>query len=186
MNSALPNVPLELETKRLFLRAPYQSGDGNIVNEAIRGSFNELKDWLPFVQELPTVEESEANIKEAHINFLEKKGFRFLIFRKDTNDFIGVVSYGVNWEIPKSELGYWLNTKFGGKGYMTEAVKCLTDLGLNQIKFKRIEIRCESTNYRSRAIPERLGYELEGILKNEDLSADGKRITDTCIYAMTP
>ena len=31
--------------------------------------------------------------------------------------------------------------------------------------------------------PEKLGFELEGILRNDDLSADGKKLTDTCIYA---
>lgn len=66
---------------------------------------------------------------------------------------------------------------------MTEAVKALTDYGLNQLEFRRIEIRCESTNLKSRAIPEKLGYELEGILRNDDLSADGSRLTDTCIYS---
>lgn len=67
---------------------------------------------------------------------------------------------------------------------MSEAVKNLTELGLIHIKFKRIEIRCESTNLRSRSIPERLGFELEGILKNDELSADSSKLTDTCIYAI--
>ena len=66
---------------------------------------------------------------------------------------------------------------------MLEAVKGLCELGLNQINFKRVEIRCESTNLKSRSIPEKLGFELEGILKNEDLSADGSKLIDTCIYA---
>lgn len=66
---------------------------------------------------------------------------------------------------------------------MTEAVSELTNLGLQLLKFRRIEIRCESTNTKSRTIPEKLGFELEGILRNEDLSADGKELTDTCIYA---
>ncbi|PYF08328.1 acetyltransferase (GNAT) family protein [Ureibacillus chungkukjangi] len=66
---------------------------------------------------------------------------------------------------------------------MKEAVEALTNVGLNKIQFNRIEIRCESTNLKSRAIPEKLGFELEGILKSEDLSADGSKLTDTCIYA---
>ena len=67
---------------------------------------------------------------------------------------------------------------------MTEAVKELTDFGLNQLKFKRIEIRCESTNLKSRTIPEKLGFKLEGILRNDGLSADGRRLTDTCFYSV--
>ena len=185
MNQLLLDIPSQLETERLILRAPRQSGDGSIVNEAIKNSINELKDWLPFVQKTPTVEETEVSLRIAHINFLKRESLRYLIFCKRTNDFIGVTSFqGINWDIPKCHIGYWINTKFSGNGYMLEAVKGLTELGLNHIKFKRIEIQCESTNIKSRSIPEKLGYELEGTLKNDDLSADGKKITDTCIYAI--
>ncbi|MCT2536242.1 GNAT family N-acetyltransferase [Aquibacillus koreensis] len=184
MNPILLDIPLQLEAERLLLRAPKQFGDGSIVNEAINKSFNELKTWLPFAQTIPTVEETEVNLREAYINFLKRDSFRFLIFHKGTKDFIGVTSFeGLDWDIPKCHIGYWINTEFSGKGYMLEAVKALCELGLNHIKFKRIEIRCESTNLKSRSIPEKLGFELEGILKNEDFSADGSKLTDTCIYA---
>ncbi|WP_440603928.1 GNAT family N-acetyltransferase [Bacillus sp. GB_SG_008] len=186
MNPILLDVPFQIETERLILRAPLQSGDGRTVNAAIKNSLNELKAWLPFAQNIPAVEETEINLREAHIKFLKRESFRFLIFHKDTNDFIGTVSIqGIDWDIPKCEIGYWINTPFSGNGYMVEAVKELTNFGLNQIQFKRIEIRCESTNLKSRSIPEKLGFELEGILKNEDLSADGRTLTNTCIYAIT-
>lgn len=185
MNPLIIDVPLQIETERLILRAPHQTGDGNIVNQAIRDSFKELKAWLPFAQELPSVEETEVNLRNAHIIFLKREGFRFLIFRRDTNDFIGSASFhGIDWDIPKCEIGYWINTKFSGYGYMTEAVKELTDFGLNHFNFKRIEIRCESTNQRSRSIPEKLDFEFEGTLRNDDLSADGSKLTDTSIYSI--
>lgn len=185
MNSLLLDVPLQLETERLVLRAPLQTGDGDIVNQAIRDSFNELKAWLPFAQELPSVEETEINFRNAHINFLKRESFRFLIFHKDTNDFIGTTSLqSIDWDIPKCEIGYWINTRFSGNGYMAEAVKELASFGLNNIKFRRIEIRCESTNLKSRAIPEKLGFVLEGILRNDDLSADGSKLTDTSFYSI--
>ncbi|WP_336882457.1 GNAT family N-acetyltransferase [Priestia koreensis] len=181
----LIDAPIQLETERLLLRAPRQSGDGSIVNQAIRESIHELKVWLPFAQKLPTIEETEMNVREAHIDFLKRKSFRFLIFHKVTKEFIGVTSFQeINWNVPKCEIGYWIHTEFSGNGYMTEAVRELSNVGLQQMKFKRIEIRCESTNLKSRSIPEKLGFELEGILKNDDVSADGSKLTDTCIYSI--
>ncbi len=187
MNPLLVDIPMKLETERLFLRAPRQSGDGSIVNEGIMNSFHELKAWLPFAQTLPTVEETESNLSEAYKNFLTRKSLRFLIFHKDNKEFVGVTSFeDINWNIPKCQIGYWVNTTCGGNGFMLEAVKKLTEFALTELQCKRIEIRCETTNLKSRAIPEKIGFELEGILKNEDLSADGSRLTDTCIYALVP
>ncbi|MDM5326972.1 GNAT family N-acetyltransferase [Neobacillus sp. CF12] len=185
MNPILIDVPLQIETDRLILRAPLQAGDGNVVNQAIKYSINELKQWLFLYNAIPTVEETEIILRNAHIDFLKRESFRYLIFHKGTNDFIGTASlHGINWKISKCEIGYWINSQFSGNGYMTEAVSELTNLGFQQLKFRRIEIRCESTNFKSRSIPEKLGFELEGTLRNDDLSADGSKLTDTCIYSM--
>jgi len=178
-------VTSSLETERLLLRVPFLSGDGSVVNEAIKESSNELSKWLPFAQNTPTVEETESNMRDAHIKFLARESLRFLIFHKETEEFIGISSiHNIDWEVKKGEMGYWVNQKFSGNGYMTEAIKVLTDLAMNKMGFTRLEISCESTNLKSRAIPEKLGFQLEAVLKNEDLSADEKILTDTCVYGM--
>jgi hypothetical protein len=84
MHPILLEVPLQIETERLILRAPLQSGDGSMVNNAIRESFDELRAWLPFAQKLPAVEETEVNLREAHLKFLNRESFRFLIFHKES------------------------------------------------------------------------------------------------------
>jgi ribosomal-protein-serine acetyltransferase len=184
MNPILIDVPLQIETERLILRAPQQAGEGNIVHQAIKDSINELKQWLDLFQAIPTVEETEILLRNAHIDFLKRESFRYLIFHKGTNDFIGTASlHRINWKISKCEIGYWINSQFTGNGYMTEAVSELTNLGFQQLQFRRIEIRCESTNDKSRSIPVKLGFELEGTLRNDDLSSDGSKLVDICIYS---
>lgn len=182
MNPVLLEVPPVLETERLVLRMP-QPGDGRSENAAIKASLSELKPWLGFAQNDPSVEDTETNTREAHAKFLTRESLRYLIFRKDTNEFVGSTGFhNIEWSVPKFEIGYWIDTRMSGHGYMMEAVGKLTDFALTELKGKRVEIRCESTNGRSRRIPERLGYILEGILRNEDLSVDGERLTDTCVY----
>lgn len=121
------------------------------------------------------MEDTEISLREAHIKFLERESFRFLIFHQNSQEFIGTASLqNVDWDVRKCEIGYWIHTKFSGNGYITEAVEALMKYGTHKLGFRRLEIRCESTNIPSRAIPEKLGFRLEGILVNEDLSADGK------------
>ncbi|PEC20151.1 GNAT family N-acetyltransferase [Bacillus cereus] len=133
---------------------------------------------------MPTVTETEINIRSAHIKFLNRDSLRFLIFLKESEDFLGTCSlHNIDWVKSQFEIGYWIDTRFSGNGYMTEAIHLLTHFAMVSLKARRLEIRCESTNTKSRIIPAKLGYELEGILRNEDFSADGKKLTDTCIYA---
>ncbi|AYC28526.1 GNAT family N-acetyltransferase [Paenisporosarcina cavernae] len=185
MHEMIRDIQEELHTERLYLRKPKQ-GDGTKANEAILHSLQELKPWLPFVQETPSVEDTEQNMRQAMANFLKRSALRYLIFEKDTHDFIGTTGFhNIDWKVKKLEIGYWIDSRQSGKGYMVEAIDRLTRFALDDLGMKRVEIRIESSNIKSRAIPEKLGYVLEGILVNDDLSVDGKTLTDTCVYAKT-
>ncbi len=176
-------VKTAIETDRLLLKMP-EPGDGAVINASIQRSLNELKPWLGFVQKPPTVEETEINARHVHTKFLLRENLRYLVFLKEEKIFVGSTGFHrINWEVPKFELGYWMDTTHSGKGYMKEAVNALTDYALQELGGARVEIRCDSENTRSRAIPEALGFDFEGTLRNEDVSVDGKRLTDTCIYA---
>ncbi|MGP4060205.1 GNAT family N-acetyltransferase [Halobacillus sp. H74] len=183
MNPIMKDIKTSIETERLLLRRP-EAGDGAVINEAIRESIHELKPWLGFAQKLPSAEETEENARRAHAKFLTRESLRYLVFLKEGDVYIGTTGFpDIDWDIPKLEIGYWVDTRHSGKGYMREAVGAITQYALNELKFARLEIRCESENMKSRAIPEALGYNLEGVLRNEDFSVDGERLTDTCIYA---
>ncbi|MDL5377669.1 GNAT family N-acetyltransferase [Exiguobacterium mexicanum] len=187
MKTGPDTIPLGLETARLYLRAPLADIDARVVNESIRGSHEELKRWLPFAQDVPTLSETEVNLQRAQDLYGTGESFRYLIFLRETGTFVGTVSlFGIDWDVPKAEIGYWLDSRHTGRGYMTEAVEAVVRFSFAQFDFKRIEIRCESTNEGSRLIPERLGFQLEGMLRNEDLSADGMRLTDTAVYGLLP
>ncbi|MDQ0256869.1 RimJ/RimL family protein N-acetyltransferase [Evansella vedderi] len=183
MNPILLDFPHEFYSERLLIRLP-QPGDGKLVHSAITESMKELKPWLPFAQKEQTVEEVEANIRDAHIKFLKREDLRFHIFHKETGEVIGCSGlHRIDWDVPKFEIGYWVNSRFSGRGYITEAVRRISDFAFDDLKARRVEIRCDATNTRSRAVAERLGYQLDAILKNEDVSVDGKELRDTCIFS---
>ncbi|WP_099157461.1 GNAT family N-acetyltransferase [Virgibacillus ndiopensis] len=183
MNPILLDFPDEFETERLLIRCP-KPGDGQVVHEAINASIEELKLWLPFAQKEQSKEEVEINIREAHMDFLARKDLRLLIFHKKTGNLVGSSGlHRIDWEVPKFEIGYWADTRNSGKGYITEAVEGITTFAFNELNAKRVEIRCDAKNTKSRAIPVRLDFDLEGLLRNDDCSVDGKEIRDTCIYA---
>ncbi len=183
MSTTGPEMPTEICTERLLLRMP-QTGDGKVVNAAIQASLAELRPWLGFAEEEPCPQDTEINLLESRVKFLKKQAFRYLMFDKETREYIGTAGFhSIEWDVPKMEIGYWINTKAAGNGYISEAVSALTELAFTTLECNRLEIQCDAENVKSRAIPEKLGFTLEGTLHNDVRSVDGKRLTDTCIYA---
>ncbi len=183
MKPILLDFPEEFYTERLFIRKP-MPGDGKGVYDAMKASLNELKPWMPWAHREQSVEDVEANMRDAHAKFLTREDLRLHLFDKETGQFIGSSGlHRINWDVPKFEIGYWIDTRFSGKGYITEAVKDITEFAFVNLNARRVEIRCDSKNTKSSAIPEKLGFILEGILKHDGISADLQEPRDTCVYA---
>lgn len=183
MNPILIDFPSEFETERLHIRMP-MPGDGKVVHESKQASKNELLPWMPWAQREESEEDAEINIREAHVNFLNREDLRLLVFHKETGVLIANSGlHRIDWDVRKFEIGYWIDTRYSGKGYMTEAAKGIAEFAFRELKANRVEIRCDVKNAKSRAIAERLGFELEGILRQDSLDAYGKELRDTCIYA---
>jgi len=89
---------------------------------------------------------------------------------------------GVEWEARKTGIGYWLAEEHQGRGLMTRAVQAMTDYAFDQLELNRVEIQAGTDNRRSRAIPERLGFQQEGVLR--DYERVGDRYLDIVVYAL--
>lgn len=188
MKPILLDLPMPIQTERLLIRPP-QVGDGSIINKAIIESYDVLKLMMPWAQTIPSVDESEEYARQAAANWILKKDeepyLPLWIFRQDTMEFIGGTGYHhINWEILAFETGYWLHSQHHNQGFMTEAINAIARYAFLELKSKRIEIRCDIANARSKKIPERLGFHLEATLKNNRINPQTKVISDTLVYAI--
>jgi ribosomal-protein-serine acetyltransferase len=185
MRPIMLNLPMPIVTPRLILRPP-KIGEGAELNTATIESIAELRPWMPWAQTLPSNEQSEEYVRECCVNWILKTnsfiGLPMFIIDKKTKMIAGLVAYhNMVWDVPVLEIGYWMRTQFGNRGYMTEAVNALTRYSVLQLNAKRIEIRCEPTNIRSRKVPERLGYHLEAMLRTNHRNVRGEP-SDVCVY----
>ncbi|MCZ6675711.1 MAG: GNAT family N-acetyltransferase [Candidatus Poribacteria bacterium] len=184
MDPILIDFPESFESERLTIRAPHP-GDGAEENAAVRETFDDLKVWMPWAKEIPTLEESEALVRRKRCEFLSREDLLLLLFLKGTNTMVGSSGlHRMDWDIPKFEIGYWCRKRFQGQGYITESTAAITKFAFEALGAKRVEIRCDSKNVRSRRIPERLGFELEGTLRSNMLSPSGE-LRDTLVFAKT-
>ncbi|HET9843624.1 MAG TPA: GNAT family N-acetyltransferase [Gammaproteobacteria bacterium] len=176
-----------IRTQRLIIRIP-TIVDAKIMHDALKKSIKDLKQWMPWAQELASLEDTRYFLRQAETVWtgpLEEHVERSLIIMDVSNkQFVG--STGIkplNLLVPSFEVGYWVNQEFAGKGFITEAVNALSRFLFGELHANRIEIHSEAKNVNSCKVAERLNFTLEGILKNHRLTADNKHLTDTKLYA---
>jgi ribosomal-protein-serine acetyltransferase len=186
MKPILLDLPMPITTPRLILRPP-QVGDGMVTNEAILESFEVLSQFMPWAKEKPSAEESEEFVRQAAANWILKNNdepyLPLFMFDKNTNYFIGGTGYHhFDWAVPCIETGYWIRNSCAGQGFMTEAINAITQYAFKQLGIKRIGVTCDVGNLRSKKIPERLGYQLEAVIKANRVNVTGE-VSDTLVFA---
>jgi RimJ/RimL family protein N-acetyltransferase len=96
-------------------------GDGSEFNTAKLESADELRPWMEWAREKPTVRQSEEDVRRARAAFLERSDLMLLLFSKGTDTLVGSSGlHRIDWRVPKFEIGYWCRTRFTGHGYITE------------------------------------------------------------------
>lgn len=137
------------------------------IFESIYLCRNHLREWLPWVDGTKTSDDTKSFIEMTKKQFASSNGFQAGIWYM--GKFAGIIGYhGVNSQNKSVSIGYWLDERYVGKGIMTEACKALIDYAFNDFKLNRVEIRCAENNYKSRAIPERLNFTKEGLIRDSE------------------
>ncbi|MFA7330933.1 MAG: GNAT family N-acetyltransferase [Candidatus Delongbacteria bacterium] len=85
-------------------------------------------------------------------------------------------------EARSAHIGYWIAAGAEGRGHVRAAVRWLTAHAFDTLNLDRVEIRCALENRRSRAVPESLGFRLEGVLRGAQRLERG--VQDLALYAL--
>lgn len=140
-----------------------------------------LREWLPWVDQTRQVEDTARFIQTALGQFAASNGFQAGILYQ--GQLAGVVGFHqIDWHNRNTALGYWLGATYQGRGIMTAAVQAMVDIAFNEYHLHRVEIQAAVTNRKSRAIPERLGFTQEGVIRQAERLLD--RFVDHAVYGM--
>lgn len=126
---------------------------------------NVLREWLPWIDSKKTVEDCQKSIERWGNKYIANTAINAGIFFK--GQLVGMVAFpDIDWQGKKTSFGYWLSPEFEGKGIVIRCVNELIQYAFNRLDLNRIEISCAEDNVRSRALPEKLGFVKEGILRD--------------------
>ena len=90
--------------------------------------------------------------------------------------------FHIDWDTESCEVAAWLNMDYGSQGFVTEAVKTMTQAFLD-MGFKRIVIRANTKNIASRRIAEKCGFDYEGIQRSCEFNPCLNQREDFAVYS---
>ena len=182
----LIDIPERLDGPRTVLVAP-RAGLGAEMAVVITQSLSHLRPWMPWAQEPPTAESAELVVRRMQADFIARRDLCYHLHARRPDGSAGRLLGGtglhrMDWAVRRFEIGYWIRPEAAGQGHVSEAVGLLTALAFDRLAARRVEIRCDARNLKSRAVAQRCGFELEDVLRHDALGVDGVP-RDTAVYA---
>lgn len=184
INPILIDMPMPIITPRLIIR-PVMPGDGAEIHAAKTETWDDIKLWMPWANEVETVEMTEVIVRKAHAKFILREDF--MMIACDRNSMKPLIFTGIHrfdWNIRRMEIGFWCRKSAQGHGLVTESANALARYAFKALNARTVSICHAHDNVKSRAVIDRLGFHYEGTLKNSTLTPNGK-IHDHVWYSHT-
>jgi ribosomal-protein-serine acetyltransferase len=155
-------------------------GDAEELHAVIERNRARLAQWISWASE-QTLDDTRAFISRARSMEQDDTGFSRAILA--AGRLAGVVGVTVDLANDSAAIGYWIDAASEGNGAVTAAVGALVDDSFQRWQLTRVEIRADVENRASRAVAERLGFQLEGVLRQSYRVGDG-RYSDDAVYSL--
>lgn len=175
---------MKIETKRLIIRIPELTDVKDIVDGLNNKDISKYMMTMPFPYKLDM---AKNFIKRSISSSKEKlvKKYDFVIEMKSTKRIIGGVGLSDIDSFRKiAGIGYWLNESYWKQGIMTEVVEAILTFAFEKLKLRRINLTCNQNNRGSRAIAEKFGFKLEGVIRKAHVPISTGKIADKCYYGL--
>jgi RimJ/RimL family protein N-acetyltransferase len=152
--------PDRLETERLLLR-PLAESDAEAIhaNWACDPEVSRYLCWKPHRD----MSDTRAYLEYVRERWASGAAFDYGIERREDGELIGAIA--IRPAGHQAELGYNLGRAFWGRGYATEAVRCLADWALAQPPIYRVYALHDVDNPASGRVLEKAGFIREGLLR---------------------
>jgi ribosomal-protein-serine acetyltransferase len=159
-------MPRFLIDERTVLR-PILDTDASALFALIEDNRTRLRQWLPWLDGTRSKEDLRAFRSRVFAQENEGLGMARLIERDHMA--CGVVAFNqIDTLNRKAELGYWLDRQHEGRGLCRQACSRLIGYAFGELSLNRVAIAAAVGNRRSRALAERLGFTLEGVVREAE------------------
>jgi len=157
--------------------------DGEAFFRLIDSNRQRLEDFFAgTVSKTRTLNDTLNYCSEIQQRIKERSYFPYMVTDVNTGKFIGLVDVkNIDWNVPKAELGSFIDKHYEGKGIVSKATNLLIEHIVEEYKFIKLLCRANSRNKGSIAVILKNGFELEGTIRKDYRTTKGE-IVDLNYY----
>lgn len=138
-----------------------------------------LRPWMPWVDGTTSADDLRGFLTFVRGEYAA--GRQLHCHLRYNGTLVGAMGIRINVPNRYGDIGYWLDSAHTGRGIVTRGARALTDAAFGELGLHRVSIQAGVENVRSRAVPERLGFTFEGVLRGQEKVGD--RFLDHAVYA---
>ena len=142
----------------------YKVEDMDALFNAINNSRQHLNPWLDWVSKTTKPEHSLQFIQDSLQQLETQEALALGIFIH--HQVIGGIGLH-QWDqkTRRAQIGYWITHEYEGKGIISRCLTQFVAFLFEKIELNKIEIHFVQANRRSAKVAERLGFKIEGIIR---------------------
>ncbi len=106
----------------------------------------------------------------------------YVIVDEATGRFIGFLDLkNIDWSIPKSEVGCYVDAAAAGQGVATRAFQVFCAYCFAEFKLRKLFLRTHESNTAARRVAEKAGFAVEGVIRCDYKTTAGE-VVDLIYY----
>lgn len=157
------------------------TSDAEAIFATVDANREHLRMWLPWVDKSLRVDDTAAFLTDHTLRREQGTALGYGLWQEERLGGIAGI-HDLSLLDRHAKIGYWLAKEWEGRGRMLAAVQALLGVCFHSLSLERVEILCAVGNNRSSAIPERLGFRFEGLLRHAQLL--NGRFVDLRLYSL--
>ncbi len=160
---------------------PALRSDADALIELVRHNVGHIGRYLPPVADIVTPEKAQAHFDLVERQIEEGSLIDWHLYQD--GKLCGEIRFNhIEATNRKTAVGCFIDSRLQGRGLINRAMTRLLAYAFEELRFNRVEWRCDVSNVSSRKVAERLGFVLEGRLRQAQCSESG--FEDVLVFSL--
>ncbi|MBK7691690.1 MAG: GNAT family N-acetyltransferase [Bacteroidetes bacterium] len=129
------------------------------------------------VSRTKTFEDTKIFLADITQRAQDRSYYPYIILDTTTNKIAGFIDLkNIDWNIPKSEMGMYIDKEYANKGIASEAFCIFCNFCFEAFNFQKLFLRTHQQNTFARRVAEKCGFEIEGTIRRDYKTTSGELV----------